>query len=229
MVLRGIAGLMLLRRVSLLGIILRICHIRIVLVVSRRRVRCIMLGIVLLGVLLSLLVLRVRIRWGRGGNGLGRRLARIIRCHLLVEPLLIVIRLILVHLLFLGGKRPPAFAHQVSHFREFHVGEFDHDLGALVEGEEHVGSAGTFGRIGVLVFLVILAPGTRHGDRIHQLSPRIESRRRDVIGHLAFEPLLVLEGGIFPPSFFLRSERLVHGRGEFGQLAEGHSRVFGAE
>mmetsp|Transcript_3832 Transcript_3832/g.5975 ORF Transcript_3832/g.5975 Transcript_3832/m.5975 type:complete len:202 (-) Transcript_3832:660-1265(-) len=182
--------LLLLWRISLLSIILRISY-RIRIILGRRR-RCrIMLGVVLLGVLLRFLILRVRVSRSRGRFGLCRQLGGIVSRHFLVEPLLIVVRLIFILLLLLGGQCPPALAHDVAHFGEFHLWGRFHDFGTLIECEEDVRSACTLGRIGIFVFLGILARPS-NGMGIHQLTGRVKSGRRGIICHFSFIPGLVL-------------------------------------
>mmetsp|Transcript_19900 Transcript_19900/g.41882 ORF Transcript_19900/g.41882 Transcript_19900/m.41882 type:complete len:234 (+) Transcript_19900:92-793(+) len=183
-----------LRRIGLpmLRIILSIrCCIRVVMCRCRRCICRIMLRIVLLCILLRFLILRMRVSGSRGRLGLRRQLLSIVSSHFLVEPLLIVVCQIFVLLLVLGGERPPALAHDVSHFSEFHLRSLFHYFGTLIEGKEDVRPTCALGCIGIFVLLGILSR-TWHAIRFQQVTIGIKSGRRRVICHFSFVPGLVL-------------------------------------
>mmetsp|Transcript_36257 Transcript_36257/g.65286 ORF Transcript_36257/g.65286 Transcript_36257/m.65286 type:complete len:219 (-) Transcript_36257:881-1537(-) len=146
-------------------------------------------------------------------GGLGRKAFGGILLHLLIEPLLVILRHLLVLLLIGRGEGAPALAKDDAHVNEFDAGVLLHDLGTHVEGEEDKGSTGAFGLTGVLVFLHVLLVETAV---LHEVSGGVVSGGRDVSGHLGLVASLVLGGVSLPAILLFEGEALVHVGGVFG-------------
>lgn len=142
----------------------------------------------------------------RGGRVLGDAFGGVF-FHLLVESLFVLAGHIFVLLFLLGGEGSPSFSEEGTHFDEFDSGEFFHDLGTMIEGEEDEGSSGAFGLFGVLLLLHVFFVEATFLDHV---ALGVISGGRDVGCHFGFVAGLVLGGVGFPSLFFLDAEGFVH-------------------
>ncbi len=134
---------------------------------------------------------------------------------LVLKTFLIDIRQFFILLLLLRRQCPPSLAHDMSQISKFHVGKFEEYPRTLVEGEEYVGSSGTFR--GIRVLLYFTTTYTTHprcfpvsAIRFNQHTIRSVSRWWDVVCHFRYVTSLVIRGSLFPSSLLLGSEGMVH-------------------
>ena len=111
--------------------------------------------LLLFGLAHEIVVVVVHIKVGARGGLLGG-----VGLHLRLVAHLVRLVLVLVHGLGLCVQLLPALARLLGHLCEFDARDLLHDLGAVVIGEDQVGGHWRLGRVGVLLGLFFLAPGS---------------------------------------------------------------------